>query len=770
MFRIRFWSILLVFALCPLFAATPAHAMAFTAIPGADVIANNGSCSLREALINANNNNQSGSTDCPAGQANVTDTIILLAGETYTLVLDAPDNNIDSATAGDLDVLNNPTALDLQIVSNGAERATIAFEQLPAQRNRVLEVRSSATVLLVRVQISNGQGALGGGGIWNSGSLTLENSEVANNEMLFAANNGGGIYTGPNSNLTLRAGTVVRDNTSFGAGGGIYNDGGTVTIEASAVADNYASGDGGGISSSSSGNALAQVTVRNSEISGNRAVQEGDGAGIWNGSGSTTTLDQDARIEGNDAVGHGGAIANMIGGTVNISTSSLNNNRSGTAGNTVNVGNGGAVWNNGTMFVTSSSLRDNAAGKGANSSGGAFYNTGLLVLSNSAVYANQTQPESGGNGGAIYNTKTLVVLNSTLSGNTASGRGGAIQMSGGYADIRHATITGNAATIAHGGLYLVGPSSEVDIKHSILAGNTGAGVAADCNNAFATVTSKGYNLAGDACGSVFGAATNDLVGVDPKLAALADNDGATKTHALQIGSPALNAIPQAACTDNDWPQLATDQRGIARPQDVKCEIGAYEQKPLGIVNPNPQPSITKLTPDTIPQGGGDMVLVVTGEKFVPGTVVYWKGVARTTTFVSATELKANISAADIKFAGVAVVTVFNPGPGGGYSNGLNVIVTSPDKQLQTIAFAPLADRTLLDAPFALEAIASSGLPVQPIASGACAISDGLVVLLNAGICTITVGQAGNTDFNPAVSVVRSFTITGARLHLPLTTS
>jgi hypothetical protein len=96
------------------------------------VIANNGVCSLREALINANHNDQSGSLDCPPGQANVADTIVLLAGQTYSLTIDAANNDADTDAAGDLDVLDNPAALDLQILSNGAERATIAFEQIGA--------------------------------------------------------------------------------------------------------------------------------------------------------------------------------------------------------------------------------------------------------------------------------------------------------------------------------------------------------------------------------------------------------------------------------------------------------------------------------------------------------------------------------------------------------------------------------------------------------------------------------------------------------------
>jgi hypothetical protein len=60
---------------------------------------------------------------------------------------------------------------------------------------------------------------------------------------------------------------------------------------------------------------------------------------------------------------------------------------------------------------------------------------------------------------------------------------------------------------------------------------------------------------------------------------LANNGGPTQTIALLRGSPALNAIPKgqngcATATD----RIATDQRGVKRPQGKKCDIGAYEKK------------------------------------------------------------------------------------------------------------------------------------------------------------------------------------------------
>ncbi|NJN79653.1 MAG: CSLREA domain-containing protein [Anaerolineales bacterium] len=62
----------------------PAYAAALTVTSNADTVANDGFCTLREAIINANNDNQSGSTDCVAGVG--ADTITFAADYTITLV------------------------------------------------------------------------------------------------------------------------------------------------------------------------------------------------------------------------------------------------------------------------------------------------------------------------------------------------------------------------------------------------------------------------------------------------------------------------------------------------------------------------------------------------------------------------------------------------------------------------------------------------------------------------------------------------------------
>ena len=61
-----------------------------------------------------------------------------------------------------------------------------------------------------------------------------------------------------------------------------------------------------------------------------------------------------------------------------------------------------------------------------------------------------------------------------------------------------------------------------------------------------------------------------------KLGLLADNGGPTETYALLPGSVAIDRIPPAMCVDADGQPLTEDERGVARPQGVACDMGAFE--------------------------------------------------------------------------------------------------------------------------------------------------------------------------------------------------
>lgn len=105
---------------------------------------------------------------------------------------------------------------------------------------------------------------------------------------------------------------------------------------------------------------------------------------------------------------------------------------------------------------------------------------------------------------------------------------------------------------------------------------------------------------------------------------------------------------------------------------------------------NPVPSIASLSPSSLTSCGAGFNLKVSGSDFVPSSTVQWNGASRTTTFVSASNIAASISASDVAVGGTAEVTVMNPAPGGGTSAAANfdiacAIQISIDSQSQQLA-------------------------------------------------------------------------------------
>jgi hypothetical protein len=101
--------------------------------------------------------------------------------------------------------------------------------------------------------------------------------------------------------------------------------------------------------------------------------------------------------------------------------------------------------------------------------------------------------------------------------------------------------------------------------------------------------------------------------------------------------------------------------------------------------PHPPDSISDLSPtisslslscarqgEPAPNRFANGQLLVKGQNFVVNSVVRWNGNNRPTIFHSSNELTAQILASDIATIGTAVVTVFNPAPGGRSSNSLTL--------------------------------------------------------------------------------------------------
>jgi outer membrane protein assembly factor BamB len=79
-------------------------------------------------------------------------------------------------------------------------------------------------------------------------------------------------------------------------------------------------------------------------------------------------------------------------------------------------------------------------------------------------------------------------------------------------------------------------------------------------------------------------------------------------------------------------------------------------------------NVSSVSPTSVAAAGPAFKMTVLGSGFTSGSKVQWNGTDRTTTYVSAKELLAQINATDIATAGSASITVTNPNSIGGSSN------------------------------------------------------------------------------------------------------
>lgn len=545
-----------------------------------------------------------------------------------------------------------------------------------------------------------------GGGLYNeSGTVTISGSAFTYN----SANNGGGIASNGGS-LSLTSTDVTTNTlTTNGHGAGLYAHN-ALSITGGSISGNTAVGQnamGGGLYFDGTGTA----TINGTQITTNRLTTYGGiGGGIaCTGSGATMNL-TNVTLNYNTATGGGGIDStcgslNITGGTVNANTGSGVNVRGGgnltmygttVYGNQTTLSGAGVYLETTSSTITASTISTNRSTFTAADGGGIYLSAGSLIVDSSTVMSN-TLPGANTQGGGIFvgqsSTTMLSVINSaivsntaqlggglgvqdlaeivntTISGNIAAGGGGGIQelYAGDSAlSLLNVTISNNQAPSGGG----VSMGNQAHIKNSLIAGNTSP-VGPDCNGNFDSSYAS-YNILGNSehCYGLTNGVNGNIVGTTAQpltvgLGSLANNGGNGRlTHALLTGSLAINtADPNAAACPSP------DERGISRPQNGRCDIGAFEY--TGVDSPVPQ--ITGLSPNvrTYTCGGVIMPLTVYGSNFVYSSVVQWGGSPRTTIYVSPTQLTALIDEIyfqDLCTPGDVDVTVFNPGPGGGTSN------------------------------------------------------------------------------------------------------
>ncbi|MBI4672177.1 MAG: CSLREA domain-containing protein [Chloroflexi bacterium] len=267
------------------------------------------------------------------------DTINFSVTDTITLVL------------GQLTIDKN-----LTITGPGADWLTISG----GSAVRVLMVNAGVTLNLQDLTLANGMDA-NGAGVSNTGTLNVANSVLSGNTAMGGSggiSTGGGIYS---IGAVTIIGSTFSGNSARGVpgtrGGGIYNNGGTLSVTDSTFSDNITDGDGGAIE-----NVDGAATITNSTFSNNRAS-------------------------------YGGAIlAGYVSGTAPVTVT--NSTFSGNIATGGGTNNGGAIWSSiDSMIVTNSTFYNNSAtGNGsANYRGG-----GTLTLRNSIVAFSAASPNCGG--------------------------------------------------------------------------------------------------------------------------------------------------------------------------------------------------------------------------------------------------------------------------------------------------------------------------------------------------------------------------------------
>ncbi len=414
---------------------------------------------------------------------------------------------------------------------------------------------------------------------------------------------GGGIYN-DGGILTLYDCRVSNNTTSNGYGGGIYNEHGNLKLYNCELSDNRTiavNGCGGGLYTYGGEVELHDCTVTNNTAYDYVYNSDGYGGGIYNKYGYLRLYN--SIVSGNSAT-FGGGIYN--GGSLGLNNSIVSNNTAGPNYTTdwFTVGGGGGIYNIGDLILYDSKVSNNVANY--SDGGGGIYNArlnydvGKLTLNNSMISDNF-------NGGIYNNTRiygipepVMSIYNCTVSGNysggiiskgdekwiltnsTVSGNDGpGISVDDGEWILTNCTITGNDGS----GIYRHDYYATFTLNNTIVAKNYGYtypdiySFLRDSHNNLIGIGSGLTGISHNVDGNLVGTGTNPI---NPLLGPLQNNGGSTWTHSLPFGSPAVDAGDNTKALDPWGNTLLWDQRGpdFVRQFGLSVDIGAYEYQTI----------------------------------------------------------------------------------------------------------------------------------------------------------------------------------------------
>lgn len=442
---------------------------------------------------------------------------------TADLVDKSPGNYVCLASNGKctlraaiMEANSTPAVIDTVVIPTGT--FVLSLGQLAITSSMTVRGSSSA------MSIVDGGGKFRVFDIAAGKAVQLRTLTVRNGYIQDRLDGGGCIRNAGQLTLNTVIVTSCRLRTENGKGGGIYNYG-KLTIQGSQITNNKVEG------ILSDGNFFFGVGIANSCAPGH---DEGPNCGQLT---MMRTL-----VSGNQAL--------TSGSGVGLSSNSYTDAQ-----------------------ITDSTFRNNS---GDMVQGGAIYTAGTLKLVRSTLNANSSFE---GGGLWFYKGAHVTVTNSTISGNVASTDSGGIYWQGDLS-IQNSTITGNRAP-SGGGIGAGSEPQHFSLMNSIVAGNTAVN-GPDCPGFWTSPynSSLNYSLIGNTSGCHIPArGVGNLLNRKPVLGLLADNGGKTKTHALLVGSPAINAASPQAPGSGGSSCETVDQRGVVRPQSGRCDMGAYERRP-----------------------------------------------------------------------------------------------------------------------------------------------------------------------------------------------
>jgi hypothetical protein len=212
-----------------------------------------------------------------------------------------------------------------------------------------------------------------------------------------------------------------------------------------------------------------------------------------------------------------------------------------------------AIFNRGDLSVQDSIFSANGGDFLALGIAPVIYNAQGTVTVNRSSFVNNSEFNS--EAGVYYHEGGSAEFNNNTWYGNSSYDGAGLRIDNGTVWLRNNTIAANMASMTSG---ITQVGGDLHVLNSIVMTD-----GLDCSGTLATNIN---NFIGDG-------SCAPLLSGNPLLGFLQNNGGATPTLALLPGSTAIDAGDDFSC-------LATDQRGIPRPQGLACDIGAYEANPV----------------------------------------------------------------------------------------------------------------------------------------------------------------------------------------------